>query len=180
MPLTFADLAHASPSRLEALLRAGAAPPPETIAGVEWRGLNTGLPPRLLGLQKFIKGFFRDAGGVAGYNIPVAQNGVAAPWLPLPSAEAPRRYAFYTVAPVNPASTDRLYPSALLLNYGLGRPSPGSPFIARLLRDYLLAPDPANPDLLLGKAYFALGPLRLPSNFFILERLGPTPWQPSP
>ena len=41
----------------------------------------------------------------------------------------------------------------------------------RGLRDYLVQVDPANPDLFLGKAYYALGPLRVHSNFFILERL---------
>lgn len=36
--------------------------------------------------------------------------------------------------------------------------------------------DPANPDLLLGKAYYAVGPLRLPTrSFFILERHQPGP-----
>ena len=39
-----------------------------------------------------------------------------------------------------------------------------------MLRDYLVQVDPANPDLFLGKAYDALGPLRMPTNFFILER----------
>jgi len=32
------------------------------------------------------------------------------------------------------------------------------------------AGDPANPDLYLGKAYYAVGPLRIATNFFILER----------
>ena len=31
--------------------------------------------------------------------------------------------------------------------------------------------DAKNPDLFLGKAYGAIGPLRIPTNFFILERL---------
>jgi hypothetical protein len=36
--------------------------------------------------------------------------------------------------------------------------------------------DPANPDLLLGKAYYALGPGRLGGlNYFILERHRPAP-----
>jgi hypothetical protein len=30
--------------------------------------------------------------------------------------------------------------------------------------------DKRNPDLFLGKAYGAIGPLRIPTNFFVLER----------
>ena len=30
--------------------------------------------------------------------------------------------------------------------------------------------DPANPDLFLGKAYYALGPARVAASFFVLER----------
>ena len=38
-------------------------------------------------------------------------------------------------------------------------------------RDYLIQVDPSNPDLLLGKAYFAIGPARIGGlNYFILER----------
>jgi len=46
------------------------------------------------------------------------------------------------------------------------------------LRDYVVQPDPADPDLLLGKAYLALGPFRVPSNFFVIERLRRTSWKP--
>ena len=38
--------------------------------------------------------------------------------------------------------------------------------------------DPRNPDILLGKAYFALGTLRIPSSFFILERRSSAAWTP--
>jgi hypothetical protein len=177
MALTFRELAQTPTDRLEALLSASQGPATESLIGFEWRGCNVGPLPRRLGLQKFIKGFFRDGGGAGGYNIPVAQNGLDAPWLHQPSAEAPKRYAFYTVTPVDPHAADGRYPAALLLNYGAGRPSAGTPLVARWLRDYVVAMDPANPDLLLGKAYFALGPWRLPSNFFVLERLRATEWR---
>ena len=178
MALTFSELAQTPADRLEALLAASTGPAAESLIGFEWRGCNLGPLPRRLGLQKFIKGFFRDGRGAGGYNIPVAQNGLDAPWLAQPSAEAPKRYAFFTVTPVDPQSADHRYPAALLLNYGAGRPSAGTPVIARFLRDYLVAAEATNPDLLLGKAYFALGPWRLPSNFFVLERLRATVWQP--
>jgi hypothetical protein len=55
----------------------------------------------------------------------------------------------------------------LLLDYGLGGNGPFGP----PLRDYIVQVYPDNADLLLGKAYLALGPLRIPAGFFILERL---------
>jgi len=57
----------------------------------------------------------------------------------------------------------------VLLDYGRGGNKPWDP--TRGLRDYVVQVDPSNPDLFLGKAYYALGPLRVHSNFFILERL---------
>jgi hypothetical protein len=172
------DLAAAPNTRLETLLRGGRAPELRSLAGWTWRGTNTGLGPRLLGIQKFIKGFFAVGDRVEGYNVPVAQNGLAAPWQPLPSPDQPRRYAFFVVTPVASATRDHLYGNALLLDYGRGRSSAGSPALARRLRDYLVQPDPAQPDLLLGKAYLAFGTLRLPSNYFILERLRAEAWSP--
>jgi hypothetical protein len=175
----FQMLALAPAARLEQSLRSGSALPLEALVGFEWRGANTGRVPRLMGIQKFIKGFFELGGRVEGYNIPVAQNGLEAPWEPLPSAAQPRRYAFFHVTPVNPAARDSLYPRALLLDYGASSRNADSPRLASRIRDYLVQPDPAQPDLLLGKAYLALGSLRLPSNYFILERLKPTAWKPS-
>lgn len=151
------------------LLR-GVTPDPASLAGWEWRGLNT--PPwfRLLGIKKFIKGFYTDeAGALWGYNCPVVQNREREPWIAKPDDAAPRRFGFYRVAPVDPTARDNRYLHALLLDYGEGDnprldPSAG-------LRDYLVQPDAANPDRLLGKAYYAVGPLRLPTaSFFVLER----------
>ena len=56
----------------------------------------------------------------------------------------------------------------MLLNYGKGGNAAFDP--TQVLRDYVVQVDPKNPDLLLGKAYGAIGPLHIPTNFFILER----------
>jgi hypothetical protein len=173
----FRELALSSDSELEKLLRGSSGPALESLVGFEWRGYNTTWRTRLLGIQKFSKGFFRDGERVEGYNIPVQQNGLDTPWLHLPTPEAPRRFGFYCVAQVDRESVDNLYLQAILLDYGAS-PRNAAYRIERLLRDYVVQPDPANPDLLLGKAYFALGGLRLPSNFFVLERLRPTTWKP--
>ena len=173
----FRALALSRNSRLEQILRASKGPALESLVGFEWRGYNVPWFTRLLGIQKFIKGFFQAGDRVEGYNIPVQQNGLEGPWLDRPTPEAPERFGFYYVARVDQESADNFYPEAILLDYGA---SPRNPAygIERLLRDYVVQPDPENPDLLLGKAYFALGGLRLPSNYFVLERLRLTSWRP--
>jgi len=173
----FLELAQASPAQLETTLRASQAPALESLVGFEWRGCNTSWRLKAMGLQKFIKGFFQNGERVEGYNIPVKQNGLNAPWLDLPTPESPKHFAFYRVTPVDRKSIDNFYPEALLLDYGANPRNP-TYGIERLIRDYLVQPDPVNADLLLGKAYLALGRLRLPSNFFILERLRPAAWKP--
>jgi len=162
-------LARTSNAGLEALLRAGKAPAFESLVGSEWCGYNTPPLTKLLGIQKFIKGFFQGPQGVEGYNTPAAQNGIDGPWLAQPSPEAPRRFGFYTVTRVDRAARDNFYPEALLLDYGASQRNQ-SGGLERALRDYLVQPDAGNPDILLGKAYFALGGLRIPSSYFILQR----------
>jgi hypothetical protein len=171
----YQKLARASNAELEAVFLAAATPALEALAGWEFRGFNTPFFARLLGIQKFIKGFFQEPGNeLAGYNVPVHQNGLEAPWVHKPSAEMPKRFGYYQVYRVRAGERDHRYPHALLLNYGASRRNKAYQ-VERVLRDYLVQPDAANPDLLLGKAYLAFGPLRVPSNFFILERLRKAP-----
>lgn len=175
---TFDALARASWRELEALLRRGATPDPRALAGSRWRGCNVGVRMRLLGLRKFVKGFTVDpeaASGatVEGYNVRVRQNGLAAAWVPAPDPHRARPFGFFLVLP--PAAGAR-YPNALLLDYGASPRNPRrSP--TRAIRDHLVQPDPENGDLMLGKAYLAIGPRRVPSNFFVIKRLsGPATW----
>ena len=172
----FIELARSSNAELEKMVGTSIGPAIESLVGFQWRGYNISWRIKVLGLQKFIKGFFREGEHVEGYNIPVRQNGLDAPWLAQPTPESPKRYAFYWVTRVYQESLDNLYPQAILLDYGASRRNPTSG-IERLLRDYVVQPDSDNPDLLLGKAYLAVGALRLPSNFFVLERLRPTSWR---
>jgi hypothetical protein len=98
-----------------------------------------------------------------GYNSPVKNNALDGRWI-----VAPKKFGYYEVAPVDPTAHDNKYLHAVLLNYGKG----GNPALdpSQVLRDYVVQVDANNPDLLLGKAYGAFGPLRIPTNFFILER----------
>ena len=155
---------------IENIFMRGATPDMNALVGWEFRGINRfplyPLPiPQVLGIKKFLKGFYRgEDGRVMGYNSPVAQNILDGRW-----HVKPKQFGFYEVHEVDATSRDNAYLHAVLLNYGKGGNAPYDP--TRGLRDYLVQVDPANPDLFLGKAYYALGPARLRTNFFILERL---------
>jgi hypothetical protein len=179
MSAWFEQLATSSGSRLEELLQEGQSPDLDALVGHEFRGANVGSLPRRLGLQKFIKGFFRGTGVTEGYNITVRQDGLKKPWVPAPSPEQPRRFGFYVVSPPGAArvSRDNRYAHAALIDYGASRRNPRWR-IERALRDYIVVPDPDRPDVLLGKAYLALGPARIPVGYFVIERLRPSDWQP--
>ncbi len=167
-------LEQASFDELETTFVRGSMPDLGALVGWEFRGINrmplNRLPiAQLLGIKKFVKGFFRtEDGRVMGYNCPVVQNVLDGRWRTKPSDTAPKRFGYYEVAPVDATRRDNYYLHAVLLDYGRGGNQPWDPTSG--LRDYLVQVDPANPDLLLGKAYYALGPARLRSNFFILER----------
>jgi hypothetical protein len=154
--------------QLEEVFQRGTTPDLAKLVGWEFRGTNTPAFAKLLGIKKFIKGFFRRDGEVWGYNTPVAQNGIHAEWLPRPSDSAPKRFGFYRVDHVDPTSRDNHYLHAVLLDYGRGDNPRTDP--SQTLRDYVVQVDPDNPDLYLGKAYVAAGPLRIPTSFFLIER----------
>jgi hypothetical protein len=175
----FQELAQSSSAALEQALRVGVLPEETSLAGWEWNGQNTGRIPRLLGIQKFIKGFFCETEGLEGYNVVAQQNGPENPWVEKPAAPTKRRFGFYRVRPALEEPRDRRYPNALMLNYGASPRNPRAS-VTRVLRDYLVQPDPDNPEVLLGKAYLALGPLRLPSNYFVLARRSPAPGDQPP
>src|SRR5258705_1332757 len=145
----YRELARTSNTGLEAALRAGKGPSLESLVGSEWCGYNTPPLTKLLGIQKFIKGFFQGPQGVEGYNTPAVQNGINGPWLAQPSPETPRRFGFYTVTRVNPSARDNFYPQSLLLDYGASKRNQ-SGRVERALRAYLLQPHPDRPDTLLG------------------------------
>src|SRR4051812_29264564 len=107
----FRQLAHSSNGRLAAIFNASPAPALDSLIGYEWSGYNVSPIIRLLGLQKFIKGFFWDGDHVEGYNTPVLQNGIDGAWVAQPDAHTPKRFGFYTVTPVEPHSKENLHPN---------------------------------------------------------------------
>lgn len=159
----------------ETIMRTGRAPYYDSLSGWEFRGANGSVATRLIGIRKFVKGFYdgddRHPSGPSphmhGYNIVVRQNADDAEHVYWPSGEHPKRHGYYRVHRPLEDARDRHYPNALLLDYGLG----GNGLFGPPLRDYLVQVYPDDEDLLLGKAYIALGPVRIPAGFFILERL---------
>lgn len=166
-------LVNAGNGTRERILRTAAAPSFESLVGWEFRGANGSVLTRVIGIRKFAKGFYEGpdrASGptphIHGYNVIVRQNADHHPHEYLPSDAAPKRHGYYRVHEPVAGARDAFYPNALLLDYSLGGNGPFGP----PLRDYVVQVYPDDPSLLLGKAYVALGPLRVPVGFFILER----------
>lgn len=165
----FLELARSSRRELEDALLRGQTPDMAQLVGWELRGMNTPPWARAARIRKFVKGFERRPGGqIFGYNRPAAQDGDEAPWQ---VTGAP--FGFYSVTPVVATERDNAYLHAALLDYGRGENRAWDP--TRGLRDYIVQVDPSLPDLYLGKAFYAIGPARVPVSFFVLERLRPLP-----
>lgn len=190
MTHTFASLTSMTVAQLEGVIAAGQAPRPSSLTGSEFRGWNVfGNPPAavvggVMGIQRFAKGFFiRDgqdpdtAPFFEGYNIKVRRGTRDEPWTDVTDGTV-TRHAFYRVYRPGDGDHAGRHPHALFLDYSQGDPTPGL-FDGVNLRDYIVLPEPSNPDLLLGKAYFILGPI-VNVNFFVAERLRPADFIPPP
>jgi hypothetical protein len=166
-----ADLARLPGSELEHILHYGERPDFASLDGYVFKGANLTAPGNLL-FPRFSKGFFLEKGRRMGYNVPVERGALDAAWYTKPR-ENPRPFGFYEVLPVEVGDRDALYPGSVVLDYGKG----GNWGPEGLLRDFLVQVEPNNPDLLLGKAYLALG-CWVPVGFFALERWGKAPARP--
>ena len=165
----YLKLAGRSKADLAAAFASGTPPEVSALTGFEFRGYNQPKAAALLGIRKFIKAFYVDRSGQPfGCNTPVAQNGLQAEWLARPSAERPKRYAFFQVGPPDPNASDVLRRDAVLLDYGRGGNRAYD--VARILRDYLVRVEPGSDELLLGKAYFVVAGTRLAHAYFLIER----------
>ena len=181
MAYSYLSLVKSNDKDLEYLMRDGVTPALAGLVGYEFKGYNLPFVTQVLGFRKFKKGFFLESGQspeegeISGYNVVVEQNRLEDPWISKPSDTNPKRHGFYRVYKVRRSEVDDRYPNALLLNYGLGGNPRWNP--AGLLRDYLVQVDPENPDVLLGKAYFAVGSMRMFPSFFVLERFNKADYQ---
>ena len=90
----FARMSEMTEIKLHALMAGGRAPSPEALAGWEFRGWNHPRLLALLGIRKFVKGFF-EADGLEGYNRPPRQDGFSTEW-----TGAGKPFGFYRVGPM--------------------------------------------------------------------------------
>lgn len=174
----FLRLARASNEELLRVMVRGQRPDPDALDGWMFRGANTPTWASLLGIKKFVKGFYRGAprviqrqgqGPLFGYNAGVRQNSLEKPWLFKPHEDDPKPFGYYSVTNVDATAHDNEHLNALLLNYGEGQNPLTDP--SKVLRDYIVCAYPDRDDILLGRAFVALGPKRLGTNFFVLERM---------
>jgi hypothetical protein len=172
----YLELAGGPKSGLAQLFQVGEPPSVDALVGYEFRGFNQPWFMALLGIRKFIKAFFAADGVPFGCNTPVAGNALERDWVAKPDDANPKRFGFfgagYTAPPPRSARGD-----ALLLDYGRGHNRWYQP--TRLLRDYLVRVEPGSDDLLLGRAYAAIGPFRIALSYFLLERHRPIAVEPS-
>jgi len=168
----YLELAGMSKRELETVFAAGSPPDVAALTGFEFCGYNQPRAAALLGIRKFIKAFYLDRSQRPfGCNTPVRQNGLQGEWLPRPSPERPRCYAFYQVEPADPDAADEARRGAVFLDYGRGGNRAYG--IARMLRDYLVRVEPGSDDLLLGKAFFEVAGKKVAHSFFLIERFRP-------
>jgi hypothetical protein len=157
--MNLTELARCSTREFGRLHAAGSEPKIDDLVGWEFRGFNPPAFARVMGIQKFVKGFFAGTRGAEGYNVAVSPRD----WKRMHWRGRDIRHGFYLVAPGSGKHAGTVF-----LDYGAS-PRNARPNPERLLRDFLVHPDPDNPDLLLGRAYAAIGGL-VPLSFFILER----------
>ena len=176
MPLTFEELTTYDNRRLEPLMASGAVPSASELVGYEFRGWNIQALTDVIGTRKFIKGFYagtppRPPPGDT--TCPSSRTDGTSPGCSKLKNNEPIRYYFFKVLP-GPDLADAIYPRTLAIDY---RQWPKYSFFdpVRFTVDYLVYPDPANHDLLLGKSYAQLGTFVRPFlGFFILARLRPS------
>ena len=162
----------------EVLMRNGVAPHFEDLVGWEFGGGNT--PPifRLIGIRKFVKGFYEGPARAA--TGPRAVH----PGLQRRRPQQRRRRAALDAAGDGQPQALRLLPRAPGGRGGARRPLPeraparlrrsaGNGLFGPPLRDYLVQVYPDDPDLLLGKAYLNVLGLRIPTQ--LLRPQAPAP-----
>jgi hypothetical protein len=171
IPYDFEGLTRLDNPSLKNILDGGAKPELRDLVGYDFRGFNLQSLTALIGTRKFKKGFYGDPqeGHIWGYNIRVVQDGVGVPWVALPSDDKPNRLAFFKVFPAEPTGRDADFAHTMVIDYSQWKDY----FVlnpARYILDYLVLPDPANRDLLLGISYFAVGNIKTFAGYFVLER----------
>jgi hypothetical protein len=150
------ELSGAGRRRLERLFAAGAMPDLDGLLDWQFRGLFPWKLARAVRAQRFVKRLQSGKDGAEGYNVLCSQR----TGVPRQIRGRELRHGWFVARPARGRRT-----GTLLLDYGTSshnrRMNP-----ERMVRDYVVHPDPGNEDLLLGKAFVR----RVPMAFFLLER----------
>ncbi len=157
---TFETLANVNKASLENILIHGDTPDIEQLDGYNYCGWNHDTIGKLTG-EKFKKGFFRRAGTVYGYNLKMRQDKQMyhGNWEPALTNGQPKQMGFFKVSYVKDEPAQQQHPSyehLALFNYNVSINS-GTQRFFRVIRDFIVLPNPGDHSLLLGKAYVQLG-----------------------
>jgi hypothetical protein len=140
--MTWEELTGADRRVLEEVMRTGATPDIDQLLGHTYRGLNSGLVPRITG-RKFKKVFHEHEGRPFGHNI-VDRRG------------KPVEIGWFSVRPEG---------RVVRFDYNV-KQNGGLNFPLRGIQDFVVLPNPGDHTLVLGKAYF----LKLRVAYFVLQR----------
>jgi hypothetical protein len=165
----YRKLCLSSSAELEKVLASGAPPDLEQMSGYEYYGFNTLPLTTVLGIRKFKKGFYKREKGptaLGGYNVKIRPTPLDGEWIQ--GGPGGAYVGYFDCKLVSQGTSEATHPNALLLDYG--RDPRNSLPDGSFLRDYVVCPDPSEPDVLLGKAYAALGPVRFAVSFFVLQK----------
>jgi hypothetical protein len=155
--MTWEELVGADRTTLEELMRTGAAPDIGQLLGHTYRGLNSGLVPRVTG-EKFKKVFHEEGGRPYGHNLVIRQDRQrpGGAWEPKTKDGEPVRIGWFSVRPEGRAVR---FDYDVRQNSGLNLP-------LRAIQDFVVLPNPGDHTLVLGRAHF----LRLRVAYFVLQR----------
>lgn len=163
----FSTLCESHERTLREVFRLGVKPDLDALEGSAFKGRNVGPLTRALGIERFVKCFFRSPGDSAleGCNLWVRPYSRGNRW----ELMSRRPHGFYLVRTEWEPSWGPSQKNSVMIDYAASarnfRLNP-----ERLIDDYLVQPDPADPDLYLGKAFLGLGKVKVFSNYFVLVR----------
>ena len=150
---------------LSSLLETGHPVDLAQLHDTEYRGVSLGLPRWIerVTWKKFMKTFaIGDEGRLTGWNVRIIQDALDAPWRPMTRHGRPITFGRYDV--------DRDEAGVAMLRYRGAM---------RLLRDPLVALDPGDSTLLLGRSIVGVGSWQIATpSYFVLEREGPLTYAP--
>lgn len=161
-PWTYETLAQADRATLEDILRRGTPPDLEALNGYIYCGWNHEWIGKLSG-EKFKKGFLKKADGkVYGYNEMCEQDGKKynGDWKVRMHNDHPIQLAFFRTSLVSqepPIKLAEHYRQLAHFNYDMPQ-NTGYNLPFRVIRDYVVAPNPGDNTLLLCKAYLQVFP----------------------